>query len=94
MTRLSLMLDHLVAMFANPEAWMWAGVIGFTYGLGWLTGDACGFNRGVKSMVTFVASLNRGHPHPCGENTRLTARSRIAPICDAAIYVDRGEGVG
>ena len=56
--------EDFIAMLAEPDAWIFVGMIGLAYGAGWLTGDACGFNRGVRRMVTFVASLNRRHTPP------------------------------
>jgi hypothetical protein len=86
--------EDFIAMFAEPDAWIFAAMIGVAYCAGWLTGDACGFNRGVKSMVTFVASLNRRQAPPRAESGRPTARNHILPICNVAISDDRGEGRG
>jgi hypothetical protein len=84
--------EDFIAMFAEPDAWIFAAMIGVAYCAGWLTGDACGFNRGVRSMVTFVASLNRRQAPARAESPRPTTRNHILPICNVAIYDDRGEG--
>jgi hypothetical protein len=61
--------EDFVRIFAEPDAWLLAGMIGVAYFAGWLTGDARGFGRGVKSMVTFATSLNRRHAPPRGKHS-------------------------
>jgi hypothetical protein len=76
--------EDFIAMFAEPDAWIFAAMIGVAYCAGWLTGDACGFNRGVKSMVTFVASLNRRQAPPRAESA--LGRPRAITSCRFATW--------
>jgi hypothetical protein len=88
--------DDLFALLAEPDGWMVAAMIGVAYCAGWLTGDACGFARGVRSMVTFVTGLNRARvdagcvpPRHVSRNSRPAASNHVM-----AIHDDRRGGVG